>query len=217
VEDRLLAAVEREYAALAPRSSASWPDPHEGGSPSQDEYSRVTEPARYRIVGARADAWARALVSLELATEERTDAPAGWRGPVGATASRLVPHAAGALPLIVVRGEFENTPDTVVVLHADAAEPLYLGIEPDCGCDARDRGSEDLLEAIDDLYIDVIAGDFVHVSGPGWTARAGRNRWETSGDVPDDMEKVFADATAGRPTPFSVVTGAAWWCGSPAE
>ncbi|MFL6128566.1 MAG: DUF6226 family protein [Mycobacteriales bacterium] len=68
----------------------SWPSPHPGmSSPREEEYSRVTEPERFRIVHARARVWAdrlgdvrrglrgSPLAELSLLTESQAGR-AGW-------------------------------------------------------------------------------------------------------------------------------------------
>ena len=48
--------------ALAALDLPAWPDPHpDGAPPREEEYSRVTEPQRYRIAAARARVWAEVL------------------------------------------------------------------------------------------------------------------------------------------------------------
>ncbi|MFC4241851.1 DUF6226 family protein [Gryllotalpicola reticulitermitis] len=211
MKEQALAAVAREYFAL-PASDVSWPNPHpDRRSVLDEEYSRVTNPPRYRIVGARAIAWERALVGLGLATVEPAEVPGRWFVPRAATASRLVPTTVGALPLIVVRGEVQGTPDAVITVGVGAREPIYLGMEPDCGCDACDSGSADLLAAIDERYLTVVAGNFVHATGRGWSAHTNHNGWEGNGRTPAGIELTFSNALAGRPVKVPVITGTAWW------
>jgi len=216
VLDELLAVVAREYATM-PAASRSWPDPHPDRLPApKEEYSRVTVPERYQVVGARADAWERALVGLGLASVEPADAPADWNVPRDATATCLTPVADGALPLIVVRGSFENTPQTVITLGVGGDEPVYVGIQPDCGCDACDNGSDDLLEAIDDEYLSVIAQSFVQITGHGWSAHTTYGGWSGIGKVPRNLDELVAAAREGRATEERVLIGAPWIPG-PAE
>jgi hypothetical protein len=42
---------------------------------------------------------------------------------------------------------------------------------PDCGCDACDSGSDDLLSAIDEVIGHVVAGPFVVLRGHRWDAQ----------------------------------------------
>ena len=65
-EQELRAVVESAFAVTG-RGLARWPDPHPDRSPLEEEYSRVSDPAKWRLVGARADAWCRALVETGLA------------------------------------------------------------------------------------------------------------------------------------------------------
>src|SRR4051794_31632987 len=56
----LVAAVDAAF-AFTGRGLLRWADPHQARSPRDEKYSRVTNPAKWRIVGARADAWLVAL------------------------------------------------------------------------------------------------------------------------------------------------------------
>ena len=66
----------------------TWPDPHADRSPTDDEYSRVLDPAKWRIVTARADAWATALTQLGVAELAR-DAAVEWLIPHGSPLVRI--------------------------------------------------------------------------------------------------------------------------------
>ena len=63
----------------------AWPDPHpDGAPPREEEYSRVTDPQRYRIAVARARVWAEGLGrvpgwSFEALTDACRDLAAGGR------------------------------------------------------------------------------------------------------------------------------------------
>ncbi|WP_433833381.1 DUF6226 family protein [Actinoplanes sp. CA-015351] len=131
----------------------SWPNPHPGGGPTEDEseYSRVTDPDRYRIVHARVRSWIAVLTSLP--------------GIAFSSDGVLTSAAPGALPLHVAwPGPF------AVRISAGRLDPAADPI-PDCGCDACDFGSDDLLEAIDTAVLELIDGDIVLLDGPGWHAR----------------------------------------------
>jgi len=210
MSEELLAAVASEY-ATTPEASISWPDPHPDRQPAPDEeYSRVTDPQRYQIVGARADAWERALIGLGLAAVEPADVPVDWNVPHEAAATRLTPVADAALPLIVVRGSFENTPHTVIALGIGGEESIFLDILPDCGCDACDYGSDDLLEAIDDAYLGVVASNFVEVKGRGWSAHTTYGGWSGTGEVPSDLDMLIAAAHDGRQIGERALVGSPW-------
>ena len=73
----LLAAVDDTFrqtsAGLSP-----WPDPHPDRSPPVDAYSRLTNPARWRILGARTNAWLSTLADAGLAVVD-AGADVTWR------------------------------------------------------------------------------------------------------------------------------------------
>ena len=95
---RLRAEVARRYAAL---DLPAWPAPHpDGAPPREEEYSRVTEPQRYRIAAARARVWAEVLAEVGAAV-----APD--------------PHRDGAVEVVGLRGDVP----LVVVLREHAGEP----------------------------------------------------------------------------------------------
>jgi hypothetical protein len=211
VRSRVLEAVEREYAVI-PAASVSWPDQHPDRNVADEEYSRVTNPGKYAIVGARATAWEQALVALGLATVRPTDVPEELAGVHDAVGFKLTPTAEGAAPLIIVHGGFEGGADNVVIVGAGTETPVKFGIEPDCGCDACDWGSESLIKAVDADFLGVVGG-FVHAVGRKWDAHTTDGGWECAGKHPADLEQIFADARAGLPVRrgVRVQIGAPWW------
>ncbi|UFU05994.1 DUF6226 family protein [Ruania halotolerans] len=207
-------AVEAIYAAL-PESRITWPNPRpDGAEPPDEAYSRVTDPERYVIVGARVLAWQQALLRLDLATAESipiTDPP---RWSATETGVRLVPHAEGALSLVLTTRRLEDVPECVLGLGI-GDPPAWLDPVPDCACDACDFGSATLLEAIDESILDVVRGEFVHAVGPGWhvTAVADGQRAGWSADCArPNVEQVIADARAGHPVASAsrVLVSASW-------
>lgn len=194
-----------------------WPDPHLGrDEPGEDEYSRVSDPMKYRIIGTRIEAWLRALTALRLATVTTADDTGGvWRAgkPDSGTITKtrwVQPLRTDALALLVCTSGFEGLPDNGVLLGAGtpAVEKTLL---PDCGCDACDSGSSELIEELDDHILDVITGAFTHVMAPKGTVQGERDGWSASGPWGfKEVEQVLADARANR-SAYPVVSGAAWW------
>ncbi|SDM30249.1 DUF6226 family protein [Allokutzneria albata] len=139
----------------------SWPNPHSDAKPPHDdEYSRVTEPSRYDIVHARAHIWASHLAGLK---------------DVALDGTRLSSSRPGTLSLFLLTDNVPvmNAEDvTLAVLRVAVARPdLVITTLPDCGCDACDWGSADLLEAVDDAVLTVVGGPFVLLRNPKWHAQ----------------------------------------------
>ena len=187
---------------------ARWPDPHPDRSPRDEEYSRLSDPAKWRIVGARADAWAVALVGAGVADDDHGSevrwAPA-TRLAVSRT-HRVVPRAAGALPLVIARGPLGPVDDACVTLGAGDPAVCITSI-PDCGCDACDSGSQDVLDELDEYMFGVVSGAFRRL----WSVDReitviGDQRWRASGPFArGEVQAVLAD-----PVGWHEVSGASW-------
>ncbi|CAM2966502.1 DUF6226 domain-containing protein [Saccharomonospora xinjiangensis] len=153
----------------------SWPDPHPDlASPRDEEYSRVTEPERYRIVHARARVWTECLgavpgievTSLAPAALDEDGHPDRFDRGV-----RIASRSPGTVPLFLLETDapLSEREGTLAVLRIAVGRPeLGLDILPDCGCDACDSGSADLLDTIDDTVGAVIGGPFVMLRGRDW-------------------------------------------------
>lgn len=205
--DELIDAVNAAFVETG-RGIEPWPDPYPDRSPPDEAYSRVTDPPKWRIVGARADAWLAALVGLGLADVER-EASVRWVDPPGTTISRtdrVVPRASGALPLILARSRIESVDDAGVTLGAGDPAVTVEWI-PDCGCDACDSGSQDALDELDEYLVSVVSGAFrrltrrnrtITVIADGRKAASGRFR---RGEI---------DAIAARPKRWHETSGTPW-------
>jgi hypothetical protein len=155
--------VEESYERLG---LPSWPNPHAGkDSPREEEYSRVTDPARYRIVHTRARLWADRLSAVRRISAEQLTSASFDRGV------RLTSTRRGTLPLLLLeRGvPLSGRGAPRATLQISVARPeVSVEILPDCGCDACDYGSADLLKAVDDTIVEVIGSPFVALRGNGW-------------------------------------------------
>lgn len=61
---------------------------------------------------------------------------------------------------------------SVCVVTVGVLEPtVEVTRQPDCGCDACDSGSTDLLEAVDNAVAAVIGGPYVVLRGRGWVSQ----------------------------------------------
>lgn len=181
--ERVRAEMERRFTAMDPRP---WPPPREPmDSPRDEEYSRVTDPARYRIVHQRATAWAEAAEALLGATYEAVpipdgdDAPTSWRVPV-ASSWRLASPRPGTIPLHLHATASPQPTGMLTGLVVAVGRPGFdLELIPDCGCDACDWGSDGLLEQVDELIAAVLTGELR-------AAKGGDSRHEWSSlELPD--------------------------------
>jgi hypothetical protein len=168
--------VERTYARL---DLPTWPDPHPDREARPEEYSHITDPGRYRIVHARARAWTEALLSLPgvdvdvlepavLSGEGIMSHPGRFDRGV-----RITPDRPGTLALHLRETDVpqagHDAPQAVLTISI-ARPDVALDMQPDCGCDACDSGSADLLHAVDQTIEEVVGGPYAALLGAGWHA-----------------------------------------------
>ncbi len=206
-ESVLLAAVNGAFAVTG-RGLTPWCDPHPDRSPLDEEYSRLLYPAKWRIIGARCEAWLVALVDAGLAVAER-NASIQWRVEPGTAISRtdcVVPVAAGAIPLVVARSRLGDVDDAGVTLGVGDPAVCLMWF-PECGCDACDSGSQDELDHLDAHIVGIVSGAFRRLSdGARSITVLGEGGWSASGDFDrHDVEAILAD-----PTGWDELTGASW-------
>jgi len=205
--DELFSVVDAAFAVTA-RGLARWRDPHPDRQPLEEEYSRLTNPDRWRIIGARADAWLQALVetglaNVELGTSVLWKAPPG---PILTRTDRVVPIATGAIPLIVARSRLGSVEDAGVTLGA-GNPAVAVGWIPDCGCDACDSGSQEVLDELDKYLLSVVSGDFRRLSSSGREITVtGEGRWGASGNFSRDEVDSILDDPAG----WDELSGTSW-------
>lgn len=207
VESELLAAVDGAFAVTG-RGLAPWPNPHPDRMPLDEEYSRLLDPAKWRIIGARAEAWLVALVLAGLAVTD-SDASVRWRvepRTVISRADRVVPVAPGALPVVVARSRLGEVDDAGVTVGV-GDPPVCVMWFPECGCDACDSGSQDELDVLDDHLRSIVAGGFRRLSdGTRTITVISDGQWSASGDFDrHEVERILAD-----PTGWDELSGASW-------
>jgi hypothetical protein len=189
-----------------PSGGTRWDDPHEHRDISDEEYSRVSEPERYAVVGARARSWIDALEALQLGTARNVEAPPWEYGPTDARAVLVMPVKTDALSILVVMGSTEGIEDQVALGVGDPA--VLIDMEPFCGCDACDSGSDNLLTAIDDLLVGIMTGEFLYAEGKDWKLTVGVNGWSASGS--QDFDSLIDKARAGTSIGRLMITGNPW-------
>ena len=207
----VVAAVDRHFAVTG-SGLLPWPNPRPTGEePSEEEYSRVLDPDKYRLLGARFEAWARALADSGAAT--RVEGDSAWleRPSVHPSrAERLLPTRPGCLPLTVLHTRIETCAEAALVLGV--GEPaVEVARLPDCGCDACDDGSQPLLDALDDWLWHVVSGAFTRVAGGCRWVMSTEQGWSAEGDFDHDEPARWL-AFAAEVVPGRTVTrGPAWF------
>lgn len=172
--DELVRRVTERYALLG---LPSWPAPRPPGVEARpEEYERVTDAARYRVVHGRARVWAEVLGELPgIAVDRLADTELAGSGRAGRfdRGVRVTCDRPGTLPVLLLERDGEAFEDRGLVpgLQISLLRPdLDVELLPDCGCDACDFGSADLLEAVDDTLVEVLSGPFAILRGPGWSS-----------------------------------------------
>ncbi len=183
-----------------------WDDPHPDRMPADEEYSRVTNPAKWRIVGARADAWLNALVDASVATVDRI-VDVRWTEESRATHTRIdraAPHATGAVPLVIARGAIEGVDDAGVTIGVGDPTMVVESI-PDCGCDACDSGSQDALDQLDEYLVAIVSGQYRRLEKGRQSITLMPNSRQASNMRLRSIESILA-----KPRGWTEVNGASW-------
>jgi hypothetical protein len=205
----LVPAVDASFARLR-GDLADWPHPRPDGRPAApEEYSEVSDPGKYRLLAVRADAWVEAITGAGLGeAEEAGPRAVRWSGDavVEPTRVTIVRGGPGTQPIVVgVAPSREADEAFALVGVGEPAEVLEL--QPDCGCDACDTGSADLLETLDDAFVLALSGGVYAVREGDAVVRRSLDGWRSTG-VPDG-ERWLAEAADGRRTD-GVVAGEPW-------
>ena len=183
--------------AVTGAGTPGWPDPHPDRRPGEEEYSRCLDPAKYRILGARVEAWQEVLVRRGLMTTLEADGAVWWR-----------PTRVGALPLRVSRLPVDRVADAGVTIAAGDPARVLESV-PDCGCDACDSGSANDLAVLDGLIAVVLAGGVVRVAHGGHVVRRTLDGWSASGLPDRDLPRRWLGGDV--PDGADVVQGEPWF------
>jgi hypothetical protein len=206
-EAELLRAVDAAFEVTG-RDAPGWPDPHPDRTVRDEEYSRVTDPAKWRILGARVDAWFEALGDAGLADIERGATVRWCDDPLrGSVVDRVVPRAEGAIPLVVVRDAIDEVHDAG--LRIAIGDPAKAVIDiPDCGCDACDSGSANELDHLDNQLCNIVTGQIRRLWGPEGDITALRDGYSWSG--PPTRTRRVIGAVLADPRGWQEISGASW-------
>lgn len=204
----LLPAVDAAFARLR-GDLADWPDPHPGArAAAEEEYSRCLDPQKYRLLAVRSDAWVEAIVAAGLGTAYAADPrTVRWAGdhvldPMRVT---VVRGRDGTQPIVVGVAPSQGVDDTAV--QVGVGEPVeILERQPDCGCDACDTGSEDLLDTLDNGFVLALSGGVYAVRDRTGVVTRSIDGWAGTGAA---GEQWLDEAATGRRTD-GVVAGEPW-------
>jgi hypothetical protein len=191
-----------------------WADPHAGGQPRDEEYSRCLDPGKYGILQARVEAWEQVLTTRRIATIRDTPPTAEvWIGALrGADewlrVQRLDSTVAGGLSLVVATTRVDGASFGFDLgIADDAGDPVYLYSVPDCGCDACDTGSADLLETLDGWILAVARGGVLHARGDDGQATRTIDGWQSQSRARESRTSHVVDVSwldDSRPVPEEV-------------
>lgn len=201
--DVVMEAVERAFVRTA-AGLTPWSDPHPDRQPSDDEYSRVTDAARYGIIGARADAWAEALIELGLGSLRGT---VEWVRPPRTEVSRavtIVPSVESALPVVIARSRLDDADDAGVTLGAGWPADVIAWL-PHCGCDACDSGSQNELDLVDEYLRAIVTGSFRRLRQGDREIVFVGDSWSAS-----NVDRRRADRVLADPTGWDELSGTSW-------
>jgi hypothetical protein len=164
------------------------------------------DPGKYRILDARVEAWA-VVLTHGLANVEEVPAGSWIDGPRRPDeylrVRRITPTSTGGLTLVLANTVVDGEPFGLDIgVTRSEMRPAFVDTLPDCGCDACDSGSADLLATLDGWVLTVARGAVVHARSErarvtrtvdGWRATGQDDRmlaWlDGSSPVPDGVER----------------------------
>jgi hypothetical protein len=183
--DELLSSVDAAFEVTG-ATTRGWPDPHPDRDPLEEEYSRCLDQAKYGILQTRLDAWRQVLTARGLVQVSEI-AATEWVGqsrPPQERPSELhfVPTAADGLILVAATTIVNDAPFGLDLGVRSLEGPsAYLASLPDCGCDACDSGSADLLGQLDRCMISIAQGGVIHARSGAGSVTRNLDGWSASG------------------------------------
>ena len=209
--DVLLEDVERVFAETG-RLTPGWEDPHPDRNPPLEEYSRCSDPAKYAIIQTRVAAWIQVLTDQEMVDAIDRE-PRPWLDAVRppemlARTRHLEPRAPGGLTLVLASTLVDGAVLGLDVGLGDGrGRTVLVDTVPDCGCDACDSGSADLLRTIDGWVLTAARGGVLHArSGSSHITRT-LDGWKGTGQRRDEG---WLDGSVPAPDGVDRWTGSAW-------
>ncbi len=206
--DEVEASVDAVFSQL---DAPSWSDPHAGRRAQEEEYGRVTDPGRFRVLELRLEAWRGRLVEnwgVDVTEPPAPRTTAGIRPDeeFSTTVTNLWKSPRpGTLALRVTVVENEGLTCVQLGIGEDTVPFGYL---PECACDACDAGSAALLADLDSFLASVASGDLVVVTGPmiadgpragepSFLIVATEEDWSLQGDGPAETAEIVDAVRSG--------------------
>jgi hypothetical protein len=121
-----------------------------------------------------------------------------------------VPRVVDGLPLIVARSQLGPVDDAGVTLGVGDPAVVIRWI-PDCGCDACDSGSQDVLDELDEAILGVVSGAFRRLAaGDRVITVVGADRWSASSSGSETFGRGEVAEILADPTGWREVSGPPW-------
>ena len=116
------------------------------------------------------------------------------------------PAAPGAIAMVVARSRIGDVADAGVVIGAGSPAVSCAAL-PECGCDACDSGSQDLLDELDEMVHSVISGRFRRLTkGRREITVRSQGGWSASGN----FRRGEVESIVTNPVGWAETSGAPW-------
>ncbi len=188
--------------AVTGAQTPGWSNPNKDGpEPGAEAYERSTDPEKFLIVVARAQAWTKVLLDRGWAREASHVDWALRPIEAGGADTVLEPAAHGAVPLVLTM----HTPmdrDHPFNITIAAGNPAVRSASiPDCACDGCDSGSADLVKDMDMWVLSVVDGSLeVDVAVDHYSVRTS---FKAEGGTVQNLDEPAAFTAESWPTTWT--------------
>jgi len=208
--DALVVDVERAFEVAGP-STPGWEDPHPDRDPPPEKYSQCSDPGKYAIIHARVAAWVQVLADRNMATATEV-APQPWldalRPPeLLARTLCLLPRVPGGITLVLASTLVDGQVFGLDVGLSKQGRTVVVDTVPDCGCDACDSGSADLLRTVDGWVLTAARGGVLHARRGASNITRTLDGWKGTGSHPEES---WLDGSLPNPPGVERWAGSAW-------
>lgn len=206
----LLVDLERAFAVTG-SATPGWDDPDPDRDPPPEKYSHCSDPGKYAIIHARVAAWVQVLAARSMATATGV-APQPWldalRSPeLLARTLCLQPRVPGGITLVLASTVVDGQVFGLDVGLSKQGRTVVVDSVPDCGCDACDSGSADLLQTVDGWVLTAARGGVLHARRGASTITRTVDGWKGTGD---SLDESWLDGSLPSPHGVERWAGSAW-------